>query len=289
MERIGFIGVGNMGERITLNLLDRGCKLTVFDIQFPRMATLIRRGAEAAVNPSDVARSCRIVCTSLPTPGAVKTVYLGDDGILIAAAHESLLIDFSTNDPSTMVEISEKVKNDRVDFLEAPLSGGVDQARTGSLTIFVSGTQSAFERAQPLLEIVGKRSFFVGKYGNASIIKLLNQLLLGINTLAAAETLSIGKKAGIDMNLLYEIVHESSGNSYVWEKKLPNFILPRKFTPGFPLKLLYKDLKLMTDFSREAGGFDLLCGVAERIYRAGINMGLAEEDYSSIVKLLEDM
>ena len=107
--------------------------------------------------------------------------------------------------------------------------------------------------------------------------------------MAAAEAVVLGKKAGLNLNLLYEIILQSSGCSYVWEKKLPNFILPGKFAPGFPMKLLYKDLKLVNDYARGAGGFDLLSGIAERIYRAGIGMGLGEEDYSSVVNLVQKM
>jgi len=289
MNKIGFIGIGKMGGPMVLNLLNKGYSITIYDIRQEAMRELIQKGAEPASTPREVAQSCQIVCSSLPTPEAVETVYLGDEGVLAGAKSGSVAIDFSTISPFSILKVSEKAKKKKMDILEAPVSGGVDGARAGSLTIMVGGERSVLEKVRPILEVIGKTIHYVGKIGTASTIKVINQLLVGVNALAAVEAITLGVKAGVNPQLLYKIIKQSAGSSYVWEKKLPKFVLPRAFDSGFSMKLMYKDLRLAADLAERTGSFNLLSGIAEKIYRAGINMGLGEKDYSSIITLVEKM
>jgi len=289
MDKVGFIGVGRMGGAMVLNLLEKGYTVKIYDVKKEAMDKLIQKGAQPSLNPKEVAQTCRIVCSSLPTPDTVKAAYLGVEGVFAGCKSGNIAIDFSTTTPSSVIKVSQEAKNKGVDFLEAPVSGGVSKARSGTLTILVGGDKEVLDRVRPILELIGSNIHYAGKTGAANTVKLINQLLVGVNALAAIEAVCLAKKANVNLQLLYDVIKQSAGNSYIWEKKLPAFIFPRSFESGFSMKLMCKDLRLATDLARERGSFNLLSSIAEKMYSAGVNSGLGEKDYSSIISLMEKM
>lgn len=286
-EAIGFIGLGAMGGRMAANLLRAGYSLTVFDLNPTAVEGAKALGAVAAPNAAAAARNSAVVLLSLPNAAIVEDTVLGPGGVLEGAAAGTLLVDFSSITPHAIRKIAKKAAEKGVRVLDAPVSGGTSGAEKGTLNIMVGGGAEDFSRALPLLEHLGKKIEHVGEVGAGDTVKLINNLLLGINMAAVAEALALGVKAGISPRTLYEVIRGSSGASYALTAKYESFIARGQFAPGFQIDLQHKDLQLAVDTARETGMPLPLGTLAQQIYQIARAQGLGGEDISALVKLGE--
>jgi 3-hydroxyisobutyrate dehydrogenase len=288
-QRVGFIGLGNMGYPISLNLLRSGYKLVVYDIVGEKIEKLVNEGATGAHSPKEVAELSDIVMTSLPTPEALEEVVTGQQGILEADRVELTLIMLDTIPPATARKIALMASRQGVNVLEAPVSGGPYLAREGALTIMVGGDIYVFEKCKPLLEKIGRHIYYVGEIGTGSVVKLINNLLSLGNVALMCEAIVLGIKAGVNGRTLYEILSKSTGRSFALEYKLPNIIAKRRFDSGFAINLACKDLGIISNLAKELG-YPLFTGsLIEQLYRLARAIGLGHEDHTAVVKLFENI
>jgi 3-hydroxyisobutyrate dehydrogenase-like beta-hydroxyacid dehydrogenase len=277
-----FIGLGAMGEPMARNLAASEHALTVYN-RSPERAHAVRAlGATLAASAAEAARSAEIVCSCVSTPEALRAVLLGEDGAIAAARAGTLFIDFSTVDPSTVREIAEACNSYGCRFLEAPVSGGVKGATSGTLTIMVGGEADDLERAGPVLRILGQNVFRVGPVGSASAVKLINQMLVGVHLAVALQAFVVGQRAGVDPQVLYDVVTTSTGDSAMLRRGARN-LFEDDFAPGFKLDLLLKDLRLATALGDEFGAPLTLAAAARQIYDAAREQGLGDRDIAAAV------
>lgn len=284
--RIGFIGLGNMGFPMTRNLLHAGFDVTVHNRSRDNVRRLCDEGAQPAESPDEVAASTDLVITCLPTPDSVDEVFRGDHGLISASRESQILIDCSTVSPALSRMLYTETKAVRAGFLDAPISGGPAGAQSASLTIMVGGDADDFERALPVFRAMGTNVHHVGPTGSGSVVKLVNQHLTAINTATVAEAMVLGAKAGADPTTLYEVIKTSFGASRMFNRVVPMQI-ERRFDEGAPMRIMLKDLELISDLGRNLNVRLLLASEAREVYREAIALGLGDEDIAALVKPLE--
>ncbi len=284
--RVGFVGLGKMGKPMAINLMKKGFDLTVHNRSRAVVDELAAMGARPAFSPGEVASSAEVVLTCLPTPEAVETVYLGPDGLAPAAKPDQILLDHSTVSPTTSRKLFEAAGERGAHFLDAPISGGVPRAEAGTLTIMVGGEKAIFDRVKPVLEAMGNKVVLVGGPGVGSVVKLTNQLLVGIHTAAAVEALVFGVKAGADPGVLLDIIGSSFGASAMFNRTVP-MVVARQFGSATDVGILSKDLGLITRLGKELSCRLLMGAVAEQVFEEGVGLGLAHSDMVSLVEPLE--
>ncbi|MCL5960786.1 MAG: NAD(P)-dependent oxidoreductase [Chloroflexi bacterium] len=285
--RVGLIGIGNMGRPMALNLLRQGFQLTVYNRSKPRMAEVLQAGAREAASPKDVAKNSDFVLTSLPLPATVEEVVLGDEGSLAGSKPGDIFIDLSTVDPETSKRVASAVAKKGVHYLDAPVTGGTTGAAAATLTIMAGGEKEAFELSLPVLEALGKSIFHVGPVGSGSIVKLVNQMLVGVTNGIVAEAMVLGTKAGVEPRLMYEVLSTGFAGSAILNRAVPNFMLRGNFEPGFAIDLLYKDLQLASQLGKELTVRLLLTNLAQQVFEEARAQGLGAKDMSAAVLPLE--
>jgi 3-hydroxyisobutyrate dehydrogenase len=285
---VGFIGVGNMGNPMALNVLKAGFPMTVFDMRAAAMKNLVDAGARAAASPREVVERAEITLTSLPASPDVEAVFLDAGGLVDSAKPGSILIDLSSVLPSTPRKIEPRAKARGVHFLEAPVSGGVSGAQAATLAIMVGGDADVLPRAQPVLRAIGPNIFHVGPVGAGNTVKAINNMMACVNSLAMMEGLALGVKAGLDPMTVYEVVKASSGGSKALER-IPRAIVPRNFEPGFMVKLMNKDLETFNTIAKELHVPVSFSNVAQRYQQAAMAAGLAEKDTTAAMTIIEGL
>ena len=284
---VGFIGLGRMGMPMSKNLLKAGFHLIVHNRSRDKVEEMARLGAQPAPSPEEVTQSCDILLTCLPDVATVEEVFMGKGGVLSAAKPGQVLVDHSTVGPSTSRRIGEAARAKRASFLDAPISGGVERAADASLTIMVGGDAEAFQRARPVFEALGNNVRHVGPPGSGSAVKLVNQLLVGIHSLAAAEALLLGVRTGADPELLLDILEKSWGYSFMLSRNGP-ITVNREFDNAMaPIRLFLKDMGLIEELARELGAPIPSGKQALKIFQEAARQGMAEIDIAAIVTLLE--
>jgi 3-hydroxyisobutyrate dehydrogenase-like beta-hydroxyacid dehydrogenase len=284
--KVGFIGLGKMGRPMSINLLRKGFSLAVHNRSRGVVGDLAAMGATPVNSPRELAGDSGVVLTCLPAPAAVEEVYLGADGLIAGCWAGQILVDCSTVSPETSRALFAAAAVRGAHFLDAPISGGVPRAEAATLTIMVGGEADAFQRARPVFDALGNRVVHVGPSGAGSVVKLTNQLLVGIHTAAAAEALVFGVKAGADPHALLEIIGSSFGSSAMFERTVP-MVLERRFESATDVRILSKDLQLITRLGKEVSTRLLLGAVAEQIYDEAVGLGLGNNDIASLVQPLE--
>jgi 3-hydroxyisobutyrate dehydrogenase len=280
--KIGWAGLGNMGIPMAFNILDSGYELTVFNRNKDKEQELIAAGAKSAKSLQDLASHCDVVFTMLSDDTAVKSVYNETDGLLSGSKPGTLLIDMSTVAPDTSRYLSALCKTKQVSFLEAPVSGSVQPAREGKLIILVGGEAQDFEKAKPILEVLGKLALYLGPAGAGSSAKLAINYLLGINILALAETVLFAEQNGISKENMLTIINEGACGNGIIKLKTPA-VLADSFPPAFALKYIVKDLKL----AKGAGLDSPLSDPLLNTFEAAAADGLGEEDLMAVIKYLK--
>jgi len=283
---VGFIGVGNMGNPMAYNVLKAGFPMTVYD-QNPRaMENLVHAGAQQANSARQVVEASELVLTSLPASPDVEAVYLESGGLVDAAKPGTVLIDLSSVLPSTPRKIEPRARARSVFFLEAPVSGGVSGARAATLAIMVGGDPEVLTRATPVLRAIGPNIFHVGPVGAGNTVKAINNMMASVNALAMMEGVALGVKAGLDPMTIYEVVKASSGGSKALER-IPSALIPRKFEPGFKVALMNKDLDTFNTIAKELHVPVSFANVAQQFQQAAMAAGLADQDTSVVMTIIE--
>lgn len=286
-ERLGFIGVGDMGRHMARRLLEAGYPLTIYDVRAEAMEPLVAKGATAAGSPKEVASAAEIVLVSLPTPDVVETVATGTDGI-IGGSKVKTYVDLSTTGAVTAKRVAAKLAEKGIATLDCPVSGGSRGADKGTLALMASGARDLYESLLPVLKVIGKNPFFIGEQpGLGQTMKLANNYLSASNNAATAEAMVMGVKAGIDPATMLDVINASSGRNTATEDKFPTFVLERTFHGGFTLKLLHKDVKLCME-EAEALGVPMWVGNAVRqLLAQTLAEGRGTESSTSLVKTVE--
>ena len=249
---IGFIGIGQMGRHMANRIWMAGFTPRVYDINKEAAAPLLKKGAKWSASPMAVARACRIVISSLPTPKDIEQVVYGENGLMKGWQSGDVYIDMSTNSPTLIKRIAADAAKMGVSVLDAPVSGGTRGAENGTLTIMVGGDPAALEKVRPVLEAMGHKIFPVGPVGCGNTAKLVNNLISLACNSASAEGFALGAKAGINPETLLEIIKVSTGNNWCLQQ-YPNTTFKDNFEPGFKLSLAFKDINLALDLAKENG------------------------------------
>ena len=290
---IGFIGLGNMGAPMALNLLKAGHQLQVFDLVASAVAELVQAGATSAASPREVATARPdVLITMLPASVHVRKVYLDDDGVLAAVDPSVLLIDSSTIDPQTSREVAAAAQRQGNTMLDAPVSGGTVGAKNGTLTFMVGGEQAAFDKARPILEHMGKNIVYCGGPGNGQVAKVANNMLLGISMIGAAEAMSLGVSLGMDPKVLAGIINTSSGRCWStevynpWPDVVDTAPASKGYAGGFGADLMLKDLGLATEAARAAKVPVVMGATAQQLYQTFSAQGNGHLDFSAIIQAM---
>jgi len=285
--RIGFISLGNVGAPLARNLQRAGHALTVRDLDRNRAAELLDRGARWADTPRAAAQDAEVVITSLPSPAAVAAVMEAEDGILAGLARGAVWIEMSTTDEGEVRRLAALAAERGAATLEAPITGGCHRAISGDISILVGGAAGDFARCRPLLETMGGTVLHIGPLGQASVLKVITNMLAFVHLVAAGEGLMLAAKAGIDLGRAFEGIKASSGNSFVHETE-SQVILNGSYNIGFTMDLACKDLGLVQALGRQ---LEVPLELADRV---AATFGRARAEYgdrawsSQVVKLLED-
>lgn len=249
---LGFIGIGQMGKHMSKRILDAGYELTVNDINKEIAAPLLEQGAKWGDTPKDLAESCQVVISSLPTPQIVEQVIYGQNGLKEGWKSGDIYVDMSTNSPTTIRRIALDAKTMGVSVLDAPVSGGTKGAEMGTLAIMVGGEPAILEKVKKVLETMGQKVFHVGDVGCGNVAKLVNNLIALTTGSICAEGFVLGVKAGIDAQVLWDIISISSGNSWSLQQYRQT-VLQGNFSPFFRLSLGCKDIGLAMELGKECG------------------------------------
>lgn len=295
MASIAFIGLGNMGGPMALNLIKKGHSLTVFDLVPAAVQTLIDAGAHSAATASEAVNNVDFVISMLPAGTHVEALYIGDgtNGILNALADHSIIIDSSTIEASTSQKVSAAAKSKGIAMLDAPVSGGVAAAAAGTLAFMCGGDQAIFEKAKPILEAMGKNIFHAGDIGAGQVAKMCNNMLLSILMTGTSEALRLGVDNGLDPSVLSNIMLASSGRNWTLEVYNPypgvmkNAPASNDYKPGFMVDLMCKDLGLALDAAENSASKTPMGLLAQNLYKNHREQGNGKLDFSSIIKALD--
>jgi len=292
-EKIAFIGVGNMGNPMAVNLLKAGNKIKVFDVSKQMLEKARGKNLETVDRIEDlISEEISTVITMLPEGKHSKQIYLGDNGIINKVSKNCILIDCSTIDIQTSKEIG-KVANDRgIMMVDAPVSGGVMGAQKATLNIMVGGSEDSFDRALPILKVMGKNIYHAGEIGSGNGAKICNNMSLGITMIAASESLMLAKRLNIDIKKVHEIMKNASGNSWPISvyPPLPGLIdgtpSNNNYKPGFSAGMMNKDLKLANECATNVNASTPLGRMALDIYSKFCKEGNETKDFSAISKVI---
>lgn len=284
--RAGFIGLGNMGNPMALNMQKKGFVLSVYDINANAMKNLIAAGAKGAASAAEAAASGEVIFTSLPGTPEVEAAYLGASGILDHARAGSVLVDLSSVLPSTPRKIEAAARARGLTFLEAPVSGGVTGAAAATLAVMCGGDKAVLEAVRPMLEAIGKNIYHVGPAGAANTLKAINNMMSTVNACAMMEGLMVGLKAGLDLKTMGDIIKTSSGNSNALPR-VDRALIPRNFEPGFKVALMNKDLDTFHAIAKELHVPVNFSNIAQQYQQAALAAGFDEKDTSVIFTLIE--
>jgi 3-hydroxyisobutyrate dehydrogenase len=286
-ERIGYIGLGNLGVHLAASVQRAGHGLVVHDLHRSAADELVERGAEWASSPAEVASRCDVVLTCLPSPAAIERVVNGEHGILAGARPGMVWIDNSTKDRDDTLRLAGLCAAKGVSTLESPVTGGVHKAAAGEITVLVGGERELFDRYQELLSSIGNPVLYLGGLGDAAIVKVITNMLAFIHLVADGEALMLARRAGVDLAAAYEAITNSSGSSFVHETE-GKLVLNGSYDVGFTMDLALKDLGFAAAMGREFGVPLDLAGMTHQTFVRGRSAYGGEAQSTQIVKLLED-
>jgi 3-hydroxyisobutyrate dehydrogenase len=283
--KVAFIGMGTMGVAMALNLLKAGHAVTVHNRTRKREEPAAAAGARRAASPGEAAQGAEIVITCVSDTPDVEAVVLGADGVIHGAAAGALLVDMSTISPSATRRMAAEVGKKAVRMLDAPVSGGSEGARQGTLSIMVGGEAADVERAMPVFQAMGKTITHVGPVGAGQMAKAINQVIICGTYLAVAEGMTLGVKAGLDMEKVVAALAGGAAGSWGLSNRSGNMI--RNHYPlGFRVRLHRKDVMIALEVARELGAFLPVAALVEQIENSLINKGFGDEDVSAMARVI---
>ena len=283
---VGFIGLGNMGRPMALNLAKHGFPLVVHDVDPTKVEPLRARGATVTDSPEAVAAASDRTISMVETTAQAEAVITGERGIIRTARSGHIVISMSTIDPLAARRLGDALAARGVAMLDAPVSGGTERAISGELSVIVGGAPETFEACRDLFKAMGSRIFHVGGLGQGLAMKLVNNMLVQVNMVAVAEALVLGVKSGLDPKTIYEVVRVSTGTSSAFERGAAR-MLGRDFSPGGTVDISFKDQELETGFAKQLGAPLLLANVSQQVYQMARAAGLGKQDGSAIIQVLE--
>jgi 3-hydroxyisobutyrate dehydrogenase len=289
--KIGFIGLGHMGNPMCRNLLKAGHSIKAFDIVPALIEKVVSHGAVHAGSVGECVKGAEAVITMLPSSPHVRNVYSFEAGVLAGAKAGTLLIDCSTIDPMVAREVAFDAAAKGLTMIDAPVSGGVGGAEAGTLTFMVGGDTKNFDLAKPILQSMGKNIVYCGSSGNGQVAKICNNMMLAIEMIATSEGMSLAAKLGMDPRIFAGIVNTSSGRCWSSDTYNPypgvleNVPAARGYSGGFGADLMLKDLTLVTDAAKFAKHPVVLGAAAQQLYQMHSANGNGGLDFSSIIKL----
>ena len=291
--QIAFIGLGNMGGPMAINLHKAGHSVKAFDLSADALAKVKAEGVQIAASAQDAVQGAEAIVTMLPASQHVEGLFLGNGNLLASIAKGALVIDSSTIAAATSQKVAKAAEAAGIDFIDAPVSGGTGGAIAGTLTFMVGGSTAQLERARPLLEKMGANIFHAGAVGAGQTAKICNNMLLGILMVGTSEAIALGVANGLDPKVLSEIMRRSSGGNWALEKYNPfpgvheNAPASKGYTGGFGTDLMLKDLGLSQENATAVKASTPLGGMARAIYAAHSIAGHGGEDFSSVIKMLQ--
>lgn len=287
-RKIGFIGLGIMGQPMVANLQDAGHTLVVHDLDRDRLHDAVLAGATEVASPRDVAESSEVIITMLPDSPDVEAVALGPDGLIEGVTRGQLYIDMSTIAPQVAVTVAGEMRERGVRCLDAPVSGGDVGAIEGKLSIMVGGDEATFTDALPILRVMGETITLCGPIGSGQIVKACNQIQVALNLVGMAEALVLGAKAGVDPEVVIEVLSGGYAQTRVMDVR-GSRVIRGDFEPGFKAKLHYKDINIVMQSGRDYGVPLPASAIARELFGAMLAAGRGELDHSAILTVLEDL
>lgn len=287
-DRVGFIGLGIMGQSMARNLLRAGFPVRVWNRTAGKLAVLAAEGATTATSPADLAAQCEVIFICVSDTPDVQAVVLGEHGIIHGVRPGALVVDMSTISPAATREMAAALRARGVAMLDAPVSGGSEGAAKGTLTIMVGGQAADFARALPYFQAMGKTITHVGENGAGQMAKLVNQILVVVTMLGVGEALLFAKAGGLDLKKTLEAVSGGAAGSWMLSHRGPQ-VLRRDWRPGFTIDLQQKDVRLVLDEADRLGVPLLATSLVFNLYRVLQNDGLGSEGNHALVKALEKL
>lgn len=292
MAKIGFIGLGNMGGHMANNLLKAGHSLKAFDLSKDAVDRAVANGAVAVATAAEAGKDVDVIVSMLPAGKHVRSVYGDAGGVFDNAAPGTLVIDSSTIDVQSARDVIAMAAKKGIDMVDAPVSGGVGGAQAGTLTFMVGGSQEAFNKAKPILDLMGKKIFYAGGPGNGQAAKIANNMLLGISMIGTSEAFNLAMALGLDAKTFFDISSVSSGQCWSMTSycpapgPLPTSPANNDYKPGFAVDMMLKDLRLAKEAAESVGANTPLGHQSEELYGKLSAEGHGGLDFSGIIKML---
>jgi putative dehydrogenase len=287
---IGFIGVGVMGRPMVSNLLHAGFPCTIYDINPAPIQALVAEGATSANSAAEVAQHSDMFITMVVNDAQFAATLFEPGNAAVALKPGAIVIGMSTMSVNMVREVAARLQEAGVAYLDAPVSGGETGATAGTLSIMAGGPSDIFERCKPVLAVLGSNMYHVGqKVGDGQAVKMINQLMVCVHNAVAAEALVLGEKAGLDKALLYEIITQSAGNSWIFSDRGSRMVSENFSPPKSALSILVKDLSFVMDTANSMKHPLLLGSVTYQLYKMASIKGWDGLDDSIMIKLLEDI
>jgi 3-hydroxyisobutyrate dehydrogenase len=292
MAAIGFIGLGNMGAPMAANLVKAGHQVIGFDIVPRAVEALSAKGGRAAASAAEAASAGELVITMLPAGAQVRSVYLGEAGVLANARKGTLAIDCSTIDVETARAVAAAAAEAGFDMLDAPVSGGVAGAEAATLTFMVGGEAAVFARAEPVLAAMGRTIVHAGPAGNGQAAKICNNMILGVSMIAVCEAFSLAERLGLAAQTLFDVAAKSSGQCWALTSycpvpgPVPSSPANREYVPGFTAAMMLKDLRLAQQAAGATAAPTPLGAAAANLYQLFVDEGTGGLDFSAIYRLI---
>lgn len=284
--KVGFIGLGIMGKPMCKNLIKAGYEMVVCTLDPATVVEMEALGAKGAKNPAEVASRCGVIVTMLPNSPDVRSVALGEGGLIEAASPGTVLIDMSSIDPVESQSIGAELGKKGIEMLDAPVSGGEPKAIEGTLSVMVGGAKELFDEYYDMLKCMAGSVVYVGPLGSGNVAKLANQMVVAINIAAVSEALVFAKKSGTDPELVYQAIRGGLAGSTVMDAKAP-MMLDGNFKPGFRMELHIKDLTNALNAAHSVNSPSPLTAQMMEIMQALRVSGCDKDDHSAIVKYYE--
>jgi 3-hydroxyisobutyrate dehydrogenase-like beta-hydroxyacid dehydrogenase len=288
MAKLGFLGLGIMGGPMAIRLIEAGHQVALWSYSPGKVDALVAKGAIAYAKPAEIARNsdCTFLCVG--NTEMSRSVILGTDGLVEGAAPGSIIVDCSTIAPSTSRAIAAELASKKISFLDAPCTGSKAGAEAGTLTFMVGGPEDIFEQVRPYFKIMGKLLYYCGETGMGLHAKLSQNMILGNLLQAFNESLVLSTKAGVDPEMMLDILNNSAAKSGLLAAKAP-MVFARDFTTNFSVKWLEKDMELMLESAAELNVPAPLTSLSRQLYRAAIAKGFGEDDICGSIRLMEDI
>ena len=290
--RVAFIGLGNMGGPMAINLKRAGYTVQAFDLSADAIAKVRAEGVDVAASAREAVQGAEVVISMLPASRHVEALYLGEEGLIKLIQPGALLIDCSTIAPASAQKVAAAATAKGLEMIDAPVSGGVAGATAGTLTFIVGGSAEALERARPVLQAMGKNIFHMGDAGAGQVAKLCNNMALGVIMAVTGEALALGAAHGLDAKTLSQMMAVSTGRSWAtevcnpWPGVLENAPASRGYSGGFGNDLMLKDMGLAVEAAIGVGATVPLGELARNLYAMNKQAGRGGQDFSSVVQLM---